>query len=243
VKEMKNMGTVEGKTAVVTGSTHGIGKAIARALAHEGAKVVISSRGEENVRRVAAEMSELGVRGIPCDVRSYDQVESLMRFAAEGTGGIDVLVNNAGIGIFGHIAEVTLQQWSQVIDTNLTGVFYCCRAALPYLRRRGGGSIINISSLAGKNPFKGGTVYNASKFGLEGFSEALMLDLRYENIKVSTIMPGSVATEFSGREESAGESWRLSPHDVAQVVLDLLAQEKRALASRVELRPFQPPQK
>jgi len=243
VKEIEKMRILEDKVAVVTGSTRGIGKAIAEALARQGAEVVISSRRKQEVQSVVAEMSGLGVRGIPCDVRSYTDAESLMRFAAEGAGGIDILVNSAGIGIFGHIADVSPDQWDQVIDTNLSGVFYCCHAALPHLRRRGGGTIVNISSLAGKNPFAGGTLYNASKFGLEGLSEALMLDLRYENIKVSTIMPGSVATEFSGREPSAEESWRLTARDVAQVVLDLLGQEKRALASRVELRPFQPPRK
>ncbi len=237
------MGTLEGKVAVVTGSTRGIGKAIAEALAGQGADVVISSRQEKEVRQMVAEMGALGVRGTACDVRSYTEVESLMQFAAEGAGGIDILINNAGIGIFGHISEVSPEQWNQVIDTNLSGVFFCCHAALRYIRHRGGGTIINISSLAGKNPFKGGTLYNASKFGLEGFIEALMLDLRYENIKVSTIMPGSVATRFSGREPAEDESWRLTAQDVAQVVLDLLTQERRALSSRIELRPFQPPKK
>jgi len=191
------------------------------------------------------EMRQAGhdVRGKACDVRKYSDAESLMRFAAEGWGGLDILVNNAGIGIFGHVAEISPEEWDRVIDTNLTGVFYCCRAAIPFLRQRGGGYIINISSLAGKNAFPDGTAYNASKFGLEGFTEALMLDLRYENIKVSYIMPGSVATHFAGREPSERDAWKLAPQDVARVVLDLLAHEKRALPSRVELRPFQPPQK
>lgn len=236
---------LENKVAVVTGLTKGIGKAIAEALARKGAEVIVSSRREADVRRTVEELtgSELEARGIPCDVRKYKDVEALMRFAAEKSGGIDILVNNAGLGIFGPIGETTPEQWDQVIDTNLTGVFYCCHAALPHLRNRGGGTIINISSLAGKNAFMGGTLYNASKFGLEGLSESLMLDLRYENIKVSYVMPGSVATEFSGRQPSDKDAWKLTSEDVAEVVLNLLAQDHRALASRVELRPFQPPTK
>ena len=233
---------LENKVAVVTGSTRGIGRVIAEALAREGAEVIINGRKQEDVERTVKELGESGLkaRGARSDVRQYSEAESLMRFAAEGSGGIDILVNNAGLGIFGHIGDVTPEQWDQVIDTNLSGVFYCCHAALPYLRKRGGGYILNISSLAGKNAFKGGTLYNASKFGLEGMSEALMLDLRYENIKVSYIMPGSVATEFSGRSPSEKDSWKLASEDVARVVIDLLSHDHRALASRVELRPFQP---
>ncbi|MFQ5789752.1 MAG: SDR family oxidoreductase [Acidobacteriota bacterium] len=233
---------LEGKVAVVTGSTRGIGRAIAEALARQGAEVVLCARREETVRRAVGEMKRQGLRarGKACDVRKYRDIDSFMGFAAETTGGLDILVNNAGVGAFAHISDLSPEVWDQVIDTNLTGVFYACHAALPHLRRRGSGHIINVSSLAGKNAFKGGTAYNASKFGLEGLSEAMMLDLRYENIKVSYIMPGSVATEFAGREPSEGEEWRLIPADVAEVVLDLLAQEHRALASRIELRPFQP---
>ena len=239
------MGSIKDKVAVVTGSTRGIGRAIAEALAGQGARVVVSARSPADVERAVEEMRQAGhdVRGKACDVRKYSDAESLMRFAAEGWGGLDILVNNAGIGIFGHVAEISPEEWDRVIDTNLTGVFYCCRAAIPFLRQRGGGYIINISSLAGKNAFPDGTAYNASKFGLEGFTEALMLDLRYENIKVSYIMPGSVSTHFAGREPSERDAWKLAPQDVAQVVLDLLAHPKRALPSRVELRPFQPPQK
>jgi len=239
------MTSLNGKVAVVTGSTRGIGRTIAEALARQGAGVVVSGRQAGDVERVVEDFRGAGieVRGKACDVRKYADAEVLMRFAAEETGGIDILVNNAGIGIFHHVAELSPEEWDQVIGTNLSGVFYCCHAAIPFLRKRGGGYIFNISSLAGKNAFHDGTAYNASKFGLEGFSEALMLDLRYENIKVSYIMPGSVATEFAGRQVSERESWKLTPGDVAQVVLDLLALDRQALASRVELRPFQPPRK
>lgn len=237
---------LEGRVAVVTGSTRGIGRAIAEALAGEGAEVVLSARREDAVRGAVDELVRSGrkARGIVCDVRKYRDVEALMCFAAEpsGKGGIDILVNNAGVGLFGHVADLSIEDWHRVIDTNLTGVFYCCHAAVPYLRKRGAGHIFNIASLAGKTAFKGGSAYNASKFGIEGLSEALMLDLRYENIKVTYIMPGSTATEFAGRETSS-ESWRLEPQDVAQVVLDVLGHAHRALASRVELRPFKPPAK
>ena len=239
------MSSVKDKVAVITGSSRGIGRAIAESLAREGARVVVSARTGADVERAVGEMTGNGLeaRGMACDVRKYADAESLMRFAAESWGGIDILVNNAGIGIFAHVADVSPEQWDQVIDTNLTGVFYCCHAAIPHLRKRGGGYILNISSLAGKNAFTAGTAYNASKFGLEGFSEALMLDLRYENIKVSYIMPGSVATEFAGREPSEKDRWKLTSEDVARVVTDLLAHEARSLPSRVELRPFQPPRK
>ena len=234
-----------GKVALVTGSTRGIGCAIAESLAAAGATVAVSARREKDVSETVAAMTQNGwdVLGSACDVRRYDEVTALMAYVADEASGLDILVNNAGVGIFGSIAELSPESWDQVIGTNLTGVFYCSHASLPYLKKRGGGAIINISSLAGKNAFKGGTAYNASKFGLEGLSEAMMLDLRYQNIKVAYVMPGSVATEFAGRGSGDGDDWRLSSEDVAEVVMGILAQDHRALASRVELRPFQPPQK
>ena len=234
-----------GKVALVTGSTRGIGRAIAESLAAAGATVAVSARREKDVSETVATMKQNGwdVLGSACDVRRYDEVTALMAYVADEAAGLDILVNNAGVGIFGSIAELSTESWDQVIGTNLTGVFYCSHAALPYLKKRGGGAIINISSLAGKNAFKGGAAYNASKFGLEGLSEAMMLDLRYQNIKVAYVMPGSVATEFAGRGSGDGDDWRLSSEDVADVVMGILAQDHRALASRVELRPFQPPQK
>jgi len=234
-----------GKVALVTGSTRGIGRAIAESLAAAGATVAVSARRGKDVSETVAAMQQNGwdVLGSPCDVRRYDEVTALMAYVAEEASGLDILVNNAGVGIFGSIGELAPESWDQVIGTNLTGVFYCSHAALPYLQKRGGGAIINISSLAGKNAFTGGVAYNASKFGLEGLSEAMMLDLRYQNIKVAYVMPGSVATEFAGRGSGDGDDWRLSSEDVAEVVMGILAQDHRALASRVELRPFQPPQK
>jgi 3-oxoacyl-[acyl-carrier protein] reductase len=236
---------LRGKVALVTGSTRGIGRAIATALARAGAAVVVSGRQEKDVAGVVDELRAEGFHafGSACDVRHYDEVEALMSFAAGEAGGLDILVNNAGVGLFAHVSEIAPEDWERVVGTNLTGVFYCSRAAIPHFRERGGGAIVNISSLAGKNAFNGGAAYNASKFGLEGLSEAMMLDLRYENIKVAYVMPGSVATGFAGRAPREEDSWRLTSEDVAEVVLDILAQDRRALASRVELRPFQPPRK
>jgi NAD(P)-dependent dehydrogenase (short-subunit alcohol dehydrogenase family) len=236
---------LRGKVGLVTGSTRGIGRAIAEEMAKAGATVVVSGTREADVARVVEEMRAAGysVFGSACDVRRFDKVEALMAFVVTEAGGLDILINNAGVGLFSPVSQMSPEDWDRVIDTNLTGVFYCSRAAIPHLLKRGGGAIVNISSLAGKNAFAGGAAYNASKFGLEGLSEAMMLDLRYQNIKVAYVMPGSVATEFSGRSSAEGEDWRLTAGDVAEVVLDILAQDRRALASRVELRPFQPPKK
>ena len=233
------------KVTLVTGSTRGIGRAIAEELAKAGATVVISARREKDVAEAVSQLRSEGFQalGSACDVRSYEEVASLMKFIADEASGLDILINNAGVGLFGHISELTPESWNQVIETNLTGVFNCAHAAIPLLKKRGGGAIINISSLAGKNAFRGGTAYNASKFGLEGLSEAMMLDLRYDDIKVAYVMPGSVATDFAGRAPGDGDDWRLSSKDVADAVMSILAQDHRALASRIELRPFQPPQK
>lgn len=234
-----------GKVAVVTGGTRGIGRAIARALAAERVNVVIGGRDGARAEQAAAEISRPGpgrCAGVACDVRHYGEVEALMRHAAETFGGLDILVNNAGVAGRGAVADLPLETWREVIDTNLTGVFYCCRAAIPWMRRRGGGYIFNIGSLAGVNPIPNLSAYNASKFGLIGFGEAFMQEIRYDGIKVSTILPGSVDTEFGGRTPGR-ESWRLAPSDVAEVVLQLLAHEPRSLPSRVDIRPSQPPKK
>lgn len=236
---------LQGKVAVVTGGTRGIGREIARALLAERANVVICGREKRRAEDVAAELSSTGpgrCAGRACDVRRYGEVEALMRHAAETFGGLDILVNNAGVAGRGAVAELPLETWHEVIDTNLTGVFYCCRAALPWMRKRGGGHIFNLSSLAGVNPLPNLSAYNASKFGLNGFSEAFMQEIRYDGIKVSTILPGSVDTEFGGRKPGQ-ESWRLAPSDIAEVVLHLLTHYPRSLPSRVEIRPSQPPKK
>lgn len=235
------------KVAVVTGGTRGIGYSIAQALLAEGARVFICGRDAETLR-VALENLGAGapgrVDGMAADVRRYDDCRALIGRAAERFGGIDILVNNAGVGIYKPIDQLTHEEWDATIETNLSGVFYCSREALPHLRRRGSGYIFNISSLAGVNAFAGGTAYNASKFGLNGFSEALMQDVRYDGIRVSYVMPGSVDTDFAALPGSKPRaSWKLTGEDVAKAVVDLYKFPHSALASRIEMRPSQPPRK
>jgi NAD(P)-dependent dehydrogenase (short-subunit alcohol dehydrogenase family) len=238
--------SLAGKVAIVTGSSKGIGYAIAEGLIGASASVAVSARNPQEVADAAVRLSGSGkgrALGIPCDVRRPEQVRELISRTVSELGGLDILVNNAGVGAFAPVAELSIEQWDQLIGTNLSGVFYCCREAIPHLRKRGGGWIINIASLAGKNAMPGGTAYNASKFGLVGFSEALMLDVRYDNIRVSYLMPGSVATHFNDHTPSEADAWKIQPEDVAQVVLDLLASPARSMASRVELRPSRPPRR
>ena len=182
------------------------------------------------------------VRQVRADVRNAEEATRAVEEAVATFGGLDILVNNAGIGSFVNVEDMTVDQWRSLIDTNVSGVFYCCHAAIPHLRRRGGGWIINISSLSAKNPFAGGAAYSASKAALNNFSEALMQEVRHDGIRVSYVMPGSVATDF-GRGGAAKQDWALTSEDVAQVVMDLLAMPARSLPSRVELRPSRPPRK
>jgi 3-oxoacyl-[acyl-carrier protein] reductase len=235
------MGFLNGKIAVVTGGNRGIGRGIAAALAKEGATVALTSRALADAERAASEIGG-GARGYACDVRAHEAVQRLFAAVQRDLGGCDILVNNAGVGIFGPVAEMDTDDWRAMIETNLNGPFYCCREAIPQMKKRGGGYIFNISSLAGKNPIQNGAGYNATKFGLNGFSEALMMEVRYDGIRVSYLMPGSVATEF-GRGSAAKSGWALKPEDVGEVVLDLLRSPAHALFSRVEMRPSQPPRK
>jgi NAD(P)-dependent dehydrogenase (short-subunit alcohol dehydrogenase family) len=230
------------KVAIITGGSRGIGLSIAEAFVEEGACVFISGRDEAALAAALERLSKSGAGradGCRCDVRRYDDCRAMIARAAERTGGFDILVNNAGIGIFRPVDQLTPDEWDATIETNLSGVFYCSREAIPHLRKRGGGYIINISSLAGINAFPGGAAYNASKFGLNGFSEAMMQDIRYDGIRVSYVMPGSVDTDFSGRG-GAGQGWKLAGEDVARAVIDLVKFPSRALASRIELRPSRP---
>ncbi|UCG85070.1 MAG: SDR family oxidoreductase [Gemmatimonadota bacterium] len=237
------MSALAGNAAIVTGGSKGIGRAIAASLAQAGADVVLCSRQAAEAQAAAESLAGLGggrVLGIPADVRREDAVRQLITTTVQQFGGLDILIANAGIGGgFAPIDEIAPDDWHRVIETNLTGVYYCCHVAVPELKRRGGGWIITIGSLAGRYAFAGGTAYNASKFGLLGFTEALMLDVREHNIRVSCIMPGSVDTYFNDGEPS-GEAWKLVPDDVARVVRQLLEHEDRALPSRVELRPSRP---
>lgn len=235
---------LKGKSAIITGSTKGIGRAIAEALVRESVNVCVSARSEDEVKRAVDELGDAGegsVTGAVCDVRDYEEVRALFEHTVAEFGGVDVLVNNAGIGLFQSVEEMSPEDFRAVLETNLNSVFYACHEAIPLMRARGGGYIINISSLAGANPHPRMAAYNASKFALNGFSEALMQEVRHDHIKVSYIMPGSVNTYFGGDTPSAEQSWQLQPADVARVVLDLLRHDERSLPSRVEIRPSMPP--
>ena len=222
----------------MTGGTRGIGRAIVEGLLNAGARVALNGRSADSVKRAASELSGLGeVIAAPGDVSNRDQVAHLFETVGSQFGKLDLLVNNAGTGVFKPVQELTPEDWHRVIDLNLNGVFYCCHYGLPLLRKAGSGYIIQISSLAGKNPFAAGSAYNASKFGLNGFSEAIMQDLRYQNIRVSYIMPGSVNTDFG---MSGQADWKIQPEDIAEVVLGLLRMPERTLVSRVEVRPSRP---
>lgn len=235
------MGFLDGKVAVVTGGNRGIGRAIVEALAAEGANVVLTAREAARAEQAAREVGG-ATHGMGCDVRHHEQVAWVFEEVARRFGGTDVLVNNAGVGVFAPLVEMSPEEWRTVIETNLNGVYYCCHEAIPQMKQRGGGYIFNISSLAGVNAFPNGTAYNASKFGLNGMSEALMQEVRHDGIRVSYLMPGSVATEF-GRGSTAKQGWALTPEDVATMVTTLLRSPAHALYSRVEMRPSRPPRK
>jgi len=230
------------QVAFVTGGSRGIGFAIARALMTAGAHVTVTAKNADHLSDARARLDGAGpgrVETIQADVRRYADVQAAVDATVARFGGLDILVNNAGIGVFGNVADLTVEQWSEVIDTNLTGVFHCCHLAIPQMRQRGGGYIVNISSLAGTNPFVHGAAYCASKAGLNAFSEVLMQEVRYDNIRVSYVQPGSVSTEF-GRTGGSGADWKLTADDVANVVIDLLTSDPRSLVSRVEMRPSKP---
>jgi len=233
---------LDGRVAIVTGGSRGIGYAIAEQILARGGRTLITGTNEAHLASAVTRLGAPGrVEALRADVRLSGDAERMVERAAVVFGGIDILVNNAGVGRFVHAADMTVAQWHEVIDTNLNGVFYCCHAVIPHLRKRGGGWIVNVSSLAGKNAFVGGSAYCASKSGLNAFSEALMQEVRHDGIRVSYVMPGSVATEFGGAPSE--ELWKLTAGDVARVVIDLLAHDRRSLPSRVEIRPSQPPRK
>jgi len=230
-------------TALVTGGTKGIGFGIAKALLEAGGSVMITGRDAAGVDKAVAELISHAapggaVRGRAVDVRRRAAVDAVVAETVKEFGSLNTLINNAGVGHFTSVEQMTDEDWARVIDTNLTGVFYCSRASIPAMRKAGGGWIINIASLAGRNYFANASAYCASKAGLVAFTEALMLEVREENIRVSVVMPGSVATDFShpvgGREN---DSWKLTPEDIAEVVMDLLRHPSRSLPSKVEIRP------
>jgi len=228
---------------MVTGGTRGIGRAIAERLMREGMSVAICGRSRESVERATGDMQSLGrIFGYAADVTKVEQVRRFFRAVDEEFGGVDILVNNAGAAVFRKVAEMTPEEWHDNIDLNLNGPFYCSREALARFAKRGGGFIVNISSLAGKNAFSGGAGYNAAKFGLNGFTEAMMLDHRHDNVRVCSIMPGSVDTGFSGnpQKRSGDTSWMIAPEDVAETVALVLRMPARTMISRVEMRPSRP---
>ena len=254
---MPTLDPLSGLTALVTGGTRGIGRAIAASLLEAGAEVVVTGTRREAAEAAATELNTAppaGVRahGAACDVTSDASVAALLGLVRDRCGGLNILVNNAGVGIYGPTPELSLADFKQVVETNLVGVFRVTKAFLPLLLESGqrarndapsGATIVNIGSLAGRHPFKGGAAYNASKFGLVGLTEAMMLDLREAGVRVTTVMPGSVATGFAGRNPDDGGDWKLSPEDVSAAVLAVVSQRSQALASRIELRPSRPPVK
>lgn len=231
------------RVALVTGGTRGIGHAVAKALLRAGDAVAITGTTDDGVVKAAHALSAIDgaqVTGIVCDVRDASATQLAVQTVIAKHGGLDVLVNCAGVGVGAPVSDLPHDEWDRIIGINLTGVFHCCKAAIPHLKARGGGWIVNISSLAATNPFPGGAAYCASKAGLNAFSDALMQELRYDNIRVTSILPGSVATGFSGRESSNGADWKLLPEDVAQAIVDVLNHPARSLPSRVEIRPARP---
>ena len=236
---------LQGRVAVVTGGSRGIGLATAKALMQQGASVAIIGTQQQHLDGAAADLGAFGaerVAAIRADVTNHDQVIAAFSSIANRFGGVDVVINNAGVGVFLAVDDMSVDEWRRVLDTNLSGVFYCCHAALPLLRKRGGGWIINVSSLASKNPFANGAAYCASKSALNAFSEALMQEVRYDGVRVAYVLPGSVNTGFGGLSNTKSE-WALLPDDVAQVIVDLVVHPSRSLPSRVEIRPAQPPRK
>jgi len=236
---------IDGASAIVTGGTKGIGYAIAERLVSSGASVMICGRDRDELTAAVDKLSGGGKAfGKLCDVRVEEQVHGLMESAVKNLGGVDILVNNAGMGYFDKtVEEMSGDEFRQTLETNLFGVFYCCHYAIPEMKSRDGGYILNISSLAGQNAHPRMAAYNSSKFGLNGFSESLMQEVRHDNIKVSYICPGSVNTWFGGDSPSDDKSWQLQPADIAQTVIDLLEMDSRALPSKIEIRPSKPPAK
>ena len=238
------MNDIAGKSAVVTGATRGIGLAIAMALLERGGRIFVCARSSSDVEQTVASLgSSYGDRlhGVACDVSNYDSVRSLFRAVKETFGTLDILINNAGVGSRSYVEQMSVEEWNATIGTNLSGVFHCCREALPLIKANGGGYIINIGSLAGKHASAGSAAYCASKFALVGFSESLMQEVRFDHIRVSHVMPGSVNTSFGrGGGQDSTKTWKLLPEDVATTVVHLLEMDARALPSQIELRPSEP---
>ena len=229
------------KVALITGGSKGIGFGIAESLLKSGYKVAITSRTIGSANQAASLLVEHGdVLAIEADVKSFQSQQSAVNLIIEKWGQLDILIANAGVGAFAPIDEIEVEQWNDIIDTNLTGVFYSIKASVDQIKKNQG-YIFTISSLAGTNFFAGGSAYNASKFGLTGFTQSVMLDLRKYGVKVSTIMPGSVATHFNDHSPDAeNDAWKIQPEDMGKLVVDLLAMPARTLPSKIEIRPTTP---
>jgi 3-oxoacyl-[acyl-carrier protein] reductase len=237
------MENLSGKTALITGGSKGIGFGIAAVLIKEGMNVAVTSRDQEAAEKAAKQLNQSGpgkAVGLAADVRDLAAQERAVARVLKEWGRLDLLVANAGLGHFGSIEILTPDQWAATIDTNLTGVFNSVKAAVPALKEAKG-YLITIASLAGTNFFAGGAAYNASKFGLVGFTQAIMLDLRHYGIRVSTIMPGSVSSHFNSRKPSPDDAWKIQPEDIGQMIADMLRLNPRTLPSKIEVRPTQPP--
>ncbi len=235
LQNIMKMSQLKDKVVLITGGTKGIGYGIAEALLSKGMKVAITGRSIESAAQAAATLGPNAI-GIQADVKSLESQEKAVAEVIETFGQLDVLLANAGVGHFASIEDMSVSQWQDTIDTNLTGVFLSVKASLDAIKKTKG-YIITISSLAGTNFFAKGTAYNASKFGLTGFTQALMLDVRNDDVKVTTIMPGSVSSHFGGRSPEDGKDWRIQPEDLGQMVVDLLQIHPRTLPSKIEVRP------
>jgi len=236
---------IKNKVALITGGSKGIGYGVAQILMAEGMKVAITSRSQEAAEKAAIELNKLGkgeAFGVASDVRSLASQTKAVKKTLDRFGQIDLLLANAGLGHFASIEDLTEEQWNETIDTNLTGVFFSVKACVDALKESRG-FIITLSSLAGTNFFPTASAYNASKFGLTGFSQAIMLDLRNYGIRVSTIMPGSVATHFNNHTPSEKDAWKIQPQDIGEMIASLMKLDARTLPSKIEVRPSAPPTK
>jgi NAD(P)-dependent dehydrogenase (short-subunit alcohol dehydrogenase family) len=239
------MQNLQNKTALITGGSKGIGYGIAEALLEKGINVAITSRSQESADKAAESLSKNAkgeVLGLQADVRSFENQQTCVNAVLDKWGKLDIVIANAGLGHFAPIDEMEIDKWNEVIDTNLTGVFYTIKSSVEALKKNGG-YFFTISSLAGTNFFPAGSAYNASKFGLTGFTQSVMLDLRQHGINVSTIMPGSVATYFNDHEPNENDYWKIQKEDMGQMVVDLLEMNPRTLPSKIEVRPSRPPKK
>ncbi len=236
------MQNIENKTALITGGSKGIGYGVAEALVQQHVQVAITGRTKASVDEAVEKLNAIGkgsAIGIVADVRKLADQEKAVSEVVKKWGKLDVLVANAGVGFFATIDNLSEEEWQETIDTNLTGVFFSIKASLSELKKTKG-YIITMASLAGTNFFGAGSAYNASKFGLVGFTQAVMLDVRNEGIKVTTIMPGSVATHFNGHTPSPEDAWKIQPEDIGMMVVDLLKMHPRTLPSKIEVRPSAP---